>query len=71
MDTLRYSAGVWEQGRSLDGFCEWSRHRTEAAAQNAARKYARRHRAQVPTGGALSWSGGWREDDGPVEWVNA
>ena len=67
---LRFSAGVWEQNADGDGFVEWSKHGTKEAAQAAARRYAKRLYANGShAGGALSWSGGWREDGGKVHWT--
>ena len=66
---LSYEAGVWEQRRSL---VVWSQHHTAAAAAAAARKYARQLRREgAATGGAKSWSGGWRRVDGATTWISA
>jgi hypothetical protein len=68
---MPYVAGVWEQGCERE-LCVWSRHATEDAAKKAARRYARRMRAEGPlTGGAHSWSGGWRGPAGEPTWINA
>lgn len=69
MSTLKYEAGVWEQDRDL---VVLSRHRTQEAAERAARRYARGLEHGGPqAGGALSWAGGWREigGDDPTHWV--
>jgi hypothetical protein len=70
---LPYVAGVWEQNSDPEGeLCVWSRHATEDAAKKAARRYARRMRGEgSTTGGAHSWSGGWRGPSGATIWINA
>lgn len=73
MTTTKYEAGVWEQhseDNDGDGLTVWSRHTTESLARAAAVRYARGRNA--PTGGALSWCGGYRlTDGGRVRWVTA
>jgi hypothetical protein len=66
---MSYEAGIWQQG---EGLVVWSRHRTAARAARVAREYARRAWADGPsTGGALSWSGGYRDAaTGRVVWVD-
>lgn len=60
-----YEAGVWEQPL---GFVSWSQHSSAELAMKAARRYSRAQTAK--TGGALSWSGGWRKiGDRRVNWV--
>lgn len=59
-----YSAGIYEQTSSGWGLVTWSRHRSEAAARAAARRYLAR--LQAPTGGAYSWSAWWRRGDEPA-----
>ena len=70
---LPFVAGVWEQNDDPEReLCTWSRHATEKAAKAAARRYARRMRSEGPTtGGAHSWSGGWRGPTGGTTWINA
>lgn len=70
---LPFVAGVWEQNDDPEReLCIWSRHATEKAAKAAARRYARRVRSEGPvTGGAHSWSGGWRGPTGGTTWINA
>lgn len=64
---MKYESGIWEQDR---GLVVWSKHRTQAAAEKAARRYARERQEHGPaTGGALSWSGGWRSVGGKTTWV--
>lgn len=60
-----YRAGVWEQSI---GLLVWSRHRTQDAARGRAIRYARKQTA--PTGGTLSWSGGWSDLEGKIHWVD-
>lgn len=70
-----YAAGVWGQEQeAIDGggLVVWSRHRSQALAVRAARKYARQQqRDGASAGGALSWSGGWRDADGRVRWIDS
>lgn len=64
--TRTHEAGVWEQGR---GLVVWSAHRSAAAAERAAVRYARQSTAQ--SGGALSWAGCVREvATGAVRWLD-
>ncbi len=60
-----YDAGIYEQSDSGWRLVRWSRHQTQAAAERAARSYARSLWANSgPTGGAYSWSAWWRPVDG-------
>ena len=59
-----FAAGIYEQ--QADGVWKpvaWSRHRSERAAENAARRYRRKIAGQQ-TGGTLSWSAWWARLDG-------
>lgn len=70
---MRFESGVWEQNHGDgDGFVPRSRHRTLEAAQIAAKKITKRLFANHGTknGGANTWSGGYREDGGPVTWIS-
>ena len=60
--SLEYDAGVW---RRDCGFVVWSRHRSEAAARRAARKYANR-----PGVATLALAAGYRFCNDDVQWID-
>ena len=73
----KYEAGVWDQNIEQEdgvGFKMRSRHSTIELAIKAAIRYAKKrlNSPDLLTGGALTWSGGYREiNNGKVFWVNS
>jgi len=62
-----FSAGVYEQADHGWRLVQWSRHKTQAAAERAARSYERECWASAgPAIGVYSTSAWWRAGDGPA-----
>lgn len=69
-----HEAGWYDQADTPSGWARSrrSRHRSQAAAERAARRMARERNSHGPaTGGAYTWSAWWAPIDGPATEVRA